>query len=63
MNKKDFKAVKLEKGEMHVYDFGGLRADTYVSLYSRGFEGRADENKLFEGIEGHSERMQDGGGI
>ena len=29
MNKNAFKAVKLEKGEMHIYDFGGVRLHAY----------------------------------
>lgn len=29
MNKGNFSTVKLEKGEMHVYDFGGLRLHAY----------------------------------
>lgn len=29
MNKNTFKAVKLDKGEMHVYDFGGVKLHAY----------------------------------
>ena len=29
MNKNDFKTVKLDKGEMHVYDFGGVKLHAY----------------------------------
>lgn len=29
MNKDNFSTVKLEKGEMHVYDFGGIRLHAY----------------------------------
>lgn len=29
MNKNNYKAVKLDKGEMHVYDFGGIKLHAY----------------------------------
>ena len=29
MNKKDFTAVRLTQGEMHIYDFGGVRLHAY----------------------------------
>lgn len=29
MNKKDFTAVKLEQGEMHIYDFGSMKLHAY----------------------------------
>lgn len=29
MNKNNYKTVKLEKGEMHIYDFGGIKLHAY----------------------------------